>query len=377
MVYSISMKRWFEYLQTLALISAAGLTVFAAEEKDDRIPIRVNIDSRVELISIVFRLAGNPEYTQGRVPNYLRDIDEHFGPFRDHALIKLAARLRNTRGVSYDAPMSLAVHLADAERLEERIPFDAQPLGLDKRWRLEELREFLTLSRQFVKETRFAEFQKAHQSLFDQTVIRAEDLLKREARLEWFNQFFGARPNADFNVVLGMVNGGCCYGSRIAFKDREELYCILGVWLCDTNGIPRFDRTVLDTVTHEFGHSYVNPLVYRYTQELEAPGKKLFTQVKSRMQRMAYGNWETMIHESIVRAAVVSYLRSTQGEAAASQQTAREIRNGFLWMEELVRTLGDYEKQRDRHPTLDTFFPKIIQFFKDYSLKSTPQAGSS
>src|ERR1035441_7533062 len=67
---------------------------------------RAGIDSRVELISILFRLAGNQEYRQCRAAAYGHAIDNYFAPYRDHDAVQLARSL----GVGFDAPMKLAVH---------------------------------------------------------------------------------------------------------------------------------------------------------------------------------------------------------------------------------------------------------------------------
>ena len=105
---------------------------------DDARDFQVTVDPRVELLSVVFRLAGNDEYNQGRVPSYVSAVEEHFGEFRDNPVVVTARLLRWKRGVSYDAVMSLAVHLRDAESLEEAVPFEPRPAELDKRWRIAE-----------------------------------------------------------------------------------------------------------------------------------------------------------------------------------------------------------------------------------------------
>ncbi len=78
--------------------------VQAAEPAAEAVPIDVSVDPRVELISIIFRLAGNSEYNQCRVPSYDRDVEQHFGPYKDHPVVQIAAELKRRRGVSVDAP---------------------------------------------------------------------------------------------------------------------------------------------------------------------------------------------------------------------------------------------------------------------------------
>ncbi|MHC4501467.1 MAG: DUF4932 domain-containing protein [Planctomycetota bacterium] len=296
------------------------------------VPIEVTVDPRVELISIIFRLAGNPEYNKGRLVSYNKDIERHFRAYASHPVVELASELRRTRGVSYDAPMSLAIHASDANSLNERVPFDGQPAGLDGRWRVDEVRDFLEKARQFAKET---------------------------------EEFFGARPGAGFRLVLGMANGPNNYGTRIELATGEEFYCILGVWKLGMFGFgdPQFDTSMIDTIVHEFCHSYVNPLVYAHSSELEKAGMQMFPKVQKKMRRMAYGNWQTMMHESVVRACVVRYLLATMGPDEARKQVKREINNGFVWMEELSELLGQYEGERDVYATFESFFPNVIKFF--------------
>ncbi|MHC4440703.1 MAG: DUF4932 domain-containing protein, partial [Planctomycetota bacterium] len=73
--------------------------------------ISIEVDPRVELIAIVFRLAGNPEFNDGTLRPYAEAIERHFGDFDNHPVVKMATRLRETRLMSCDGPMSLAVHI--------------------------------------------------------------------------------------------------------------------------------------------------------------------------------------------------------------------------------------------------------------------------
>ena len=61
--------------------------------------------------------------------------DCHFGPFREHAPVKLARELRQTDGVAYDAMMSLAIHTTDTETLRERVPLERAAADRPRRGR--------------------------------------------------------------------------------------------------------------------------------------------------------------------------------------------------------------------------------------------------
>ena len=146
----------------LAGAAAIGLAIiapaFAADEQPQQTLARVEVDPRVELFSIIFQLAGSNEYTQGRVESYTKDVESHFGPFRNHSVVEMAKKLRATRGVSYDAPMSLAVLLTDVEKLEIKVPLEPWPESLDRRWTAQNVRGFLEAARQFVRDASYGNF---------------------------------------------------------------------------------------------------------------------------------------------------------------------------------------------------------------------------
>ncbi|MHC4550545.1 MAG: DUF4932 domain-containing protein [Planctomycetota bacterium] len=330
--------------------------------------LAVNVDPRVELLSIIFRLAGNPEYSQGKVASYVADVEAHFGKHRQHAAIETARRLRREYGVSFDAVMSMAVHVEDARTLKEAVPFSPRPAELDRRWRVADARLFLDKARRFAEETDFAGFLKEHQPLFDTAVTRFHQVVEESAGFDWFDRFFGARPGARFTVALGMLNGGACYGPRIRIsRKREDLYCILGVWSTDDEGLPRFDRDMLSTVAHEFCHSYVNWLVDKNEKKLKKAGETIYPLVASEMKRQAYGNWKTMMCESLVRASVVRYVHATRGPEAAQKEVEAQVGRSFRWTPQLSELLEEYEAQRKRYKTLEAFMPRVAAFFKDYA----------
>lgn len=342
----------------------------AAAQTVEKPAVRVVVDPRVELVCIVFRLAGHPEYNRGRIQAYVDDVEKHFGPCRDYAVVKLARKLRKTRGVSFDACMSMAVHLSDAEKIDERVPFDPRPVGLDGRWVLPEAHEFLAELRKFALDSRFAEFFAHHRPLYETAEKRMQELLDAQAHLEWFPAYFGPRSGATFTVAIALLNGPSNYGARCLLpRGTEELYCILGAWETDTDGQPVFRTGVIETVVHEFCHSYTNAVIDRHETELKPAGEKLFAQVSAAMERQAYGQWKTMLYESLVRACTIRYLRRHQGLIAAWFKTLDDRGRQFRWIGDLASLLGEYEEQRDRYPTLESFAPRIVTFFNDQAEK--------
>lgn len=325
---------------------------------------RIGVDPRVELMAIVFRLAGNPEYSAGRIQPYIGDIDRHFAPVKDHAAIALARQLRSSQGVGFDAVMSMAVHLSDVTRLEERTPFDSAGIALDGRWRGAEARRFVAELRRFVADSRFADFVAAHRAMYDSAGARLQRTVSENANVGWFASFFGERPSAEFVIVPLLVNASGNFGVRLRSDGRDlELYAVLGVGTADSSGIPTFDARLVPTLVHEFNHSFVNEVVDPFAGALASAGARVYATVAAPMRAQAYGGWKTMIDESLVRAAVARYLLANRGEPAAREAIGAERGRAFVWTDELYDLLGEYESQRARYPTFASFMPRMVEYF--------------
>lgn len=328
------------------------------------IPVRV--DTRVELLAIVFRLAGSPEYNMSNSQSpYAAEVARYFGPFKDHAVVKLAAELRRTHGISFDAVMSYAVHLKNnGNRIEPVVPFESVPNSLERRWKPDDARRFLAALRLFVADTRADRFFAEHRSFYRKAEERpAVELTKRPYRT-WLDSFFGAKPTADFTAIVGLLNGGANYGVAARYPGgKEDIVSVIGVSEFDSGGLPVFGQETTSLIVHEFCHSYTNPLVDRFAEKLLPAGERLFPYRKALMERQAYSDAKSMLYESMVRACVVRFAMDNETPENAKRELMEEQTCGFVWMPELVALLGEYTRQRSKYATLGSFMPEVAGFF--------------
>jgi len=352
---------------------AGSSTAGDGDDVDRR--VRARVDPRVELLSIVFRLAGNPEYAQGRVPAYVEAVEARFGRLREHAVVRRAAALRRAHGVSYDAVMSLAVHLDEEFRLPAP-PATAE--RLDARWPAAEADKFVEELRAFAVEGGFRAFFASRRPLLLETERRMQAVVDGSIRMGWFDDFFGARPAARFELALGLLNAERCYGPSVRRADGgEELHCVLGVWAVDAEGRPTFGPEVVPTVVHEFCHSYCNALVDAHLGALSVPGEALWPSVAVAMRAQAYGDVRTMLRESLVRACVVRYVGAAAGAEAAKREIDAQHRLSFPWTGELSALLGEHEAKRAEFPTLEAFMPRVAPFFSAYAKRHAARAAAT
>jgi hypothetical protein len=339
-------------------------SALAASKGADAAGITIEVDPRVELISIVFRLAGNPEFNQGTLRPYVKAIEKHFGDFDNHAAVKMAAQLRQTRSMSCDGPMSLAVHIDRNFRL--RKTHEEWPSTLDYRWEKEETAEFLEKLRQFASDTKFDEFFKAQTAMYEEGTRSCQELMTPLNLGGWLVDYFGVKECGDLRLVLAFVNGYSNYGVRFTSDQTSEKYAIVGMRPFDQANTVMFRPRQLGLAVHEFCHSFANPVVDKHMDELRPAGEKLFATHEAAMRTSGYQKWETVMYETAVRACEMSFVRHKL-ERYMHYFLEEEISSGFTWVEDAGNFLEKYDAARDEYPSFESFFPEFVTFLNEYA----------
>ena len=320
------------------------------------------VDKRVELMSIVFRLADAREYTPEDFKLYTDCINEHFTPYKEHELIRWVRGEREKSRIGYDAVMGMAVRLDDKLRLNTKT-IDST---LDARWNRDRLPEFARLLQKFVKDSHFDRFWKSNAELYAEASRRFKPIYDR-LDLAWYEQFYGQKPNEDFIVVNALSNGPNNYGAATTDSHgRRTVYAIMGAWSTDSAGMVLFHPgAYFPTLVHEFNHSFVNRVVGAHFAELKPYGERIMAVVGPAMARQAYPGWQTVMCEAAVRAAVIKYLKDHN--MPAGQETVSQKTRSFVWIGKLVEELERYGAERDRYPTLESYMPRIVEAYDSFA----------
>ncbi|MBS1793531.1 MAG: DUF4932 domain-containing protein [Acidobacteria bacterium] len=356
-----------------ALLFCLSFAPVAAQKvsgvNDRPLAITAKVDRRIELATIVVRLAEYDEYQQNSFQSYAADVDRHFAKYKNHPAVELARKAREN-GVGFDAVPSLAVHLKD-DLTPKFALTDAAP---DKRWGKRNADEFARLLQKFYRDADCETFFKAHAEIYKLAEERMQQVIA-QVDLAWYKTFYGEVPKGSFNLYIGLLNGGMNFGPKVVYPDgREELYAIIGAWKMDERGMPVFADDFLPTIIHEFNHSFINHLVYARENELRASGEMIFKPVAPRMVRQAYATWQVTLLESLVRAAVARYLFDHGGSQKAAAELIEQRNRGFIWVDELFALLGAYENSRAQYPTFRSFMPLVAGYFADFAKRADDEA---
>ena len=320
------------------------------------------VDERVELLSIVFRLAGCEEYSSTKHKAYTDRINAHFELHKEHPLIRYTRKIRRY-GIGYDAVMQMAIHIGEAPGFVPLKKFDKNTPEI--RWGKRRANKFLNLLREFYVDAECEKFLDSEKEFY-QEIVEAFMPVYKQLDLDWYATFYGTAPTERFVTILSPGNAGSNYGPNLTKADgTKEIYAILGVWKMDANAPKSFSvEQYFPILLHEFNHSFVNPVMAEFRDQLVASGLPLYQSVSKKMEAIAYGEWEVMLIESVVRAAVVEYMIwHKYSKQQISEEVAIQVDKGFLWMKDLLFTLEEYRANRERYPTFKDFMPELVKSF--------------
>lgn len=337
---------------------------FQAQAQVKSILEKPKVDKRVELISIVFRLAG---IKMDNYQAYTNKIDEYFNPYKDHELVLFTKELAFEKGIGFDL-LTMAVQIN--EDLNLLIEPDKYP---DPRWAKEDVENYVKLLRQFYQDTKCEFFFNQNENLYAEVSKRFLPIYEA-VDLNWFSSFFGRNPEEEFFIINALALGGACYGpSLIVPNQKKKVYAIMGAWRVDSLNaeMPIFIKEeYFPTLIHEFNHSFCNELIIRNEELFKSSGEKLFEKVNAEMSAQGYNNWRTMLMESLVRASVIKYMKDHDfNESEVQAEINNQLNNNFFWVIELVAELDNYSKNRNQYPTLESYIPKLIDVYTVWAEK--------
>ena len=341
----------------------ACITSAERQQRKTESQIRVEVSEAVELMSILARTAGNKEYNMDMAGQYTKDTEVWFAPYKQHAAVVCFQNLRDQYGISYDAVMSMAIHL-DIDG--GKIKFLGEQADLEKRWSNVDIDDFIDKLNTFYTDTRFHDFFEQHRTFYDEGLKAYETSVMTYFHQEWYARFYGTAPTDRFRIVIGFTCGGGNYGSCCQLPGQpREAYAICGYYINPQTGKPYGEgANMATTLIHEFNHSFVNPLLNNEANAslIANIGQKLHKFSAYAMERQAYTNWQTVVNESIVRAAVILYMLD-QGfdQKQVLNELANQVCCSFNWMPELVTSLRYYAAHRDQYPTLNDYYPEIAR----------------
>ncbi len=314
------------------------------------------VDERLELTSIVFRLAGTDEYVCDGVPEYMKEIDEYFAPYKEHKIISyIQNTLRERQEIGYDAVASSAfflkiengrIGIANEAKLDEY-------LEGEKRWNKVVFQEYVSLLNDFYRKSKAGKFFENHREFYQKAVNANQELLGK-IDMQWFFDTFAGSP-LNLDVCLGLCTAQHNYGGR-EYEDGT-MTIVIGTF-ADQNGVPNILPSAFDVVIHEIGHYYSGPLIEKHYDEMKAASEDIYSRIEDRMIIEAHKNPRTVAGEWINEVFVNMYMK--EHDELIMYNVYNDIRCGYIWINRAMDLMKNYD--RSKYASMSEFMPHIVDF---------------
>lgn len=326
--------------------------------------LNIAIDERIEtLYSVAFL---NDYFLIGEHQNlYKQKLDKNLQPLKKHKAVQLFDSLSKKYNFSYYRTVEWVLLFSDFpefKKIKEKTDkYETVPKS--KEYLLENFREELI---KFNQDTLFQsylnEIKPLNKKIISQ-IKKSETLNELPTYLE---NFYGKKLNS-YNLILSpLLHSGGFNSETINQNGEKEVYALIG-----PNGeidfVPYFDKSYLETdlILHEFGHSFVNPLMEKHEKAIESLKPKYFTEkLEKHAKYQGYSKWKFVFNELLVRATTIKIAEKNFGKEKANELLEYEKSIGFGVVESILEILNEYDQNRNKYTDFDKFYPTLIERMK-------------
>ncbi|MEO6547117.1 MAG: DUF4932 domain-containing protein [Ferruginibacter sp.] len=128
--------------------------------------------------------------------------------------------------------------------------------------------------------------------------------------------------------------------------------------------------TINTIITHEFGHSFVNPVLEKYERKINESSSLMSDALVNKMGPIGYGNWLTCIIEHLVRLGEIR-IALTNGNAKKADSLRNVYINdfGFVLIPDFEKKIVEYERNITKYKSFKVFVPTLLTVLDTISVE--------
>ena len=348
-------KKWLCFLLLIACVEIYLTRTVYAQQVYSRHEVDINglvfkIDPRIELLYSVGCVGGYP-YMNKWDFRYKDEVNSYFLDCHNHNVIKLWQKM-GPKGFALDGPIFHVIRNVQNLNSQKDINSIAE----------NDYQKFSLYLKDFARDTNFAEFYNLHSDFYELVLSTIKYNISDYNIIPLMEKYFGQKQNS-YTVIINLMGSGN-FAPRVQNPSGLDIYCVMEPQVC-CGDIPTFsDCVMLDhIIIHEFAHSFINPLVDTYTEQVNEYGH-LLEPIQASMSNQGYNNWNVVVKEHIVRAVNIRLAALKYGEAFADLQFRKlELGMRYIYVDILCEKLKEYESNRGKYSSFQEFFPELIKCF--------------
>lgn len=326
--------------------------------------LKITIDERIEtLYSVAF--FDNYFLVNNHENLYKNTLKNKLNVLKNHRAVELFDSLSTKYNFSYYRTVEWILQYSNFPEFKKtkKKADNYSTVSENKEHLLDEFRKELI---KFNQDSLFQKYLRAVKPLNEKVLSQVKNSKSIDKLPIYLEEYYGKKLNS-YNLILSPLLHAGGFNSEIINENGEkEVYALLG-----PNGeidfVPYFDKDFIETdlILHEFGHSFVNPLIEKYAKGIESLSFKYFTkELEKNGKSQGYSEWKYIFNELILRATTIHITKQKFGEEKAKVLLDFEKSIGFGLVENIAEILKEYELNKNKYDTFDKFYPVLIERMK-------------
>jgi hypothetical protein len=165
-------------------------------------------------------------------------------------------------------------------------------------------------------------------------------------------KFYGQQFGSYTLVPSLTIPAGMGFGVRHQREGKKHIFNVFGAFGPQAFGVGiQLDmgfgdqRRLRELSTHEFGHSFVNPVIDQLPAALIAQTEKLYAPIRDEMTRQGYNDWKSCLYEHFVRAGEIIIAENLNNREDAERLRQDYVGNRkFMYLPLLVEELQKHKR---------------------------------
>ena len=214
---------------------------------------------------------------------------------------------------------------------------------------------FLEEMNAFYKEVDFDQYLRDSKKYYEVALAEVKQYLPKPAVIAQMERFYKKSFDAYVLVPSLTIPQSMGFGPRITQNGKSTAFNVFGglthQQVDDSKPLKMgFDdpTQMRELAVHEFGHSFVNPVVAQLPQSAFAKTEHLYPPLKKAMIKQNYTNWKGCVYEHFVRAGEIMIARLMNDQAATQRLHQDYVQNRqFVHIDLILAELTKYHQGKN------------------------------
>lgn len=336
----------------LLLLVSLLLMGRASAQQSIGVTLDVSVDPRIELLSAALSQSEWPQARSGFFSSYARDVQQAFFNHRTDPFIQHLNRLKGR--LSFVELLGWSLKFSNPPELQSSTsPSAVFVLSVGGPVEAETFAKEL---RQFAQQSHFTDFFEKHRTFYDELAGSYRDYLGGEKAITRFADYYGLKSASIKRLLAPQFRL-----PAVPLAGEEDASLLLVSPRGYDGGVLRFEADRSDApagqaVFLELGEgqwkSALDGLATRRDRHADWYGY-----LREKMQPLGIADWPSMLAHS---AALATAIRAVGNASVADSAVRLSAEKGYALLPYLVERLKEYEANREKYPTAQSFAPRLL-----------------